>query len=129
MIEIATTEAMKQTDPYLEQFERWIEPSAGQHPAWLYPLRKAGLARFAELGFPTLRDEDWRFTNIAPIAKMPFKPECAWIKSSVARKLGSRSPLPGNVATISILAPPLVLCVSMTSRKPLVRSITDSMTG
>ena len=41
---------------------------------WLFPLRKAGLARFAELGFPTLRHEDWRFTNVAPIAKLPFKP-------------------------------------------------------
>jgi Fe-S cluster assembly protein SufD len=26
------------------------------------------------LGLPTLRDEDWRFTNVAPIAKLPFKP-------------------------------------------------------
>jgi Fe-S cluster assembly protein SufD len=45
--------------------------SAG-HPRWLLPLRKAGLARFAELGFPTLNDEDWRFTNIGPIAQLPF---------------------------------------------------------
>ena len=26
-----------------------------------------GRARFAELGFPTPRDEDWRFTPIKPI--------------------------------------------------------------
>src|SRR5438876_11705616 len=74
MIEIATKEVVKQTDPYVEQFERWIEPSAGQNPPWLFPIRKAGLARFAELGFPTLKDEDWRFTNVAPIVKLPFKP-------------------------------------------------------
>src|SRR5260221_14524402 len=73
MIETLPKEAMK-PDPYLEQFARWIEPSAGQHPSWLFPLRKAGLARFAELGFPTLQDEDWRFTNLAPITKLPFKP-------------------------------------------------------
>jgi len=36
-------------------------------------LRKAALKRFTELGFPTLRHEDWRFTNVAPIAKIPFK--------------------------------------------------------
>src|SRR5256714_5062381 len=74
MIEIATKEVMKQTDPYVEQFERWIEPSAGQNPSWLFPLRKAGLASFAERGFPTLKDEDWRFTNVAPIASLPFAP-------------------------------------------------------
>jgi Fe-S cluster assembly protein SufD len=57
---------------HLEQFGRFErEPD---QPAWLLPLRKAGMSRFAELGFPTLRDEDWRFTNVAPIAKLPFKP-------------------------------------------------------
>lgn len=42
-------------------------------PGWLAPLRAAGLAAFTELGFPTLRDEDWRFTNVAPIADLPFQ--------------------------------------------------------
>src|SRR6185436_16821974 len=45
-----------------------------RNPSWVFPLRQAGLAKFAELGFPTLKDEDWRFTNIAPLAKLPFKP-------------------------------------------------------
>ncbi|PYK97765.1 MAG: Fe-S cluster assembly protein SufD, partial [Verrucomicrobia bacterium] len=60
--------------PYLAKFEELNAPTAGRHPSWLFPLRKAGLARFAELGFPTLKDEDWRFTNVAPITKLPFKP-------------------------------------------------------
>ena len=51
-----------------------VSRSEPQQPAWLLPLRKAGMARFAELGFPTLHDEDWRFTNVAPLAKLPFKP-------------------------------------------------------
>jgi len=63
---------MKETDPYLEKFE-WFETQTGR-PAWLSALRKTGMARFAEIGFPTLRHEDWRFTNVAPIANLPFKP-------------------------------------------------------
>jgi len=63
---------MKATDPHLEKFERFEKET--QQPAWLFPLRKAGIARFAELGFPTLEQEDWRFTNVAPIANLPFKP-------------------------------------------------------
>jgi Fe-S cluster assembly protein SufD len=63
---------MKETDQYQEAFER-LEAQAGQ-PAWVFPLRKAGIARFAEQGFPTLQQEDWRFTNVAPIAKLPFRP-------------------------------------------------------
>jgi Fe-S cluster assembly protein SufD len=62
----------KETDPYLEKFERF-ETQTNQ-PAWLFPLRKAGMTSFTEQGFPTLQDEDWRFTNVAPIAKLPFKP-------------------------------------------------------
>src|SRR5262249_52529051 len=53
-------------------FERF-EGQTGQ-PAWLFPLRKAGISSFAEQGFPTLKDEDWRFTNVAPIAQLPFTP-------------------------------------------------------
>src|SRR5438552_18529944 len=63
---------MKEIEQHLEKFER-LEKQAKQ-PAWVFPLRKAGMARFAEMGFPTLQDEDWRFTNVAPLAKLPFKP-------------------------------------------------------
>ena len=47
--------------------------AAPHQPKWLLPLRKAGMAGFAELGFPKLSDEDWRFTNVAPIAQLPFQ--------------------------------------------------------
>jgi Fe-S cluster assembly protein SufD len=63
---------MKETEPHLEQFERFENEE--KHPSWVFPLRKAGMARFAEQGFPTINDEDWRFTNVSPIAKLPFKP-------------------------------------------------------
>lgn len=57
---------------YLDKFERL--GSAADAPAWLTSLREAGIARFGECGFPTVRDEDWRFTNLAPLAKLPFRP-------------------------------------------------------
>ncbi|HEX4264868.1 MAG TPA: Fe-S cluster assembly protein SufD [Verrucomicrobiae bacterium] len=60
------------TNPYLKNFERFEKQT--NQPAWLFPLRKAGISSFAEQGFPTLKDEDWRFTNVAPIARLPFKP-------------------------------------------------------
>ncbi len=57
-------------EPIVKQFSA-VE--AAIQPKWLLPVRKAGISRFAELGFPTLRDEDWRYTNVAPIAKLEFK--------------------------------------------------------
>ena len=59
------------TEPFLKSFGHFKSTSK---PAWLLPLRKAGMARFTELGFPTTHDEDWRFTNVTPLAKLPFKP-------------------------------------------------------
>src|SRR5262245_49762085 len=56
---------------HLEKFARF---ERSIRPGWLLPLRKAGLARFADLGFPTTNQEDWRFTNVAPIARLPFHP-------------------------------------------------------
>jgi Fe-S cluster assembly protein SufD len=80
MLETPPELVSKLMDPFLGAFERHVEPGAGRHPSWLYPLRKSGLARFAELGFPTVRHEDWRFTNITPITRLPFHPvfEAGW---------------------------------------------------
>jgi Fe-S cluster assembly protein SufD len=57
--------------PFLENFSRL---ESALQPSWLLPLRKAGIACFAKLGFPTLQDEDWRFTSIAPLAGLPLQP-------------------------------------------------------
>ncbi len=72
MVHIQPEAIMKETEPHQRKFE-WFEKHA-QKPSWLFPLRKAGMARFAELGYPTLQNEDWRFTNTAPLVKLPFKP-------------------------------------------------------
>lgn len=68
------TVAIESTDTYLSAFEDFERSRAAKDPAWLAPIRKAGIARFAELGFPTPRHEDWRFTNLAPLLRMPFVP-------------------------------------------------------
>src|SRR5437868_338130 len=31
------------------------------------------MRRFAQLGFPTTRDEEWKFTSVTPIARIPFR--------------------------------------------------------
>ncbi len=59
------------TELLVQQFS---QAEVAAQPQWLLPLRKAGIASFADQGFPTLSDEDWRFTNVAPIAKLNFRP-------------------------------------------------------
>lgn len=36
-------------------------------------IREEARRRFAELGYPTTHDEDWRFTSVAPIARTNFE--------------------------------------------------------
>ena len=37
-------------------------------PPWLEPIRSSAIDRFQELGFPTRKREDWKYTNVANIA-------------------------------------------------------------
>ena len=58
-------------------FERFAELTASRHgrePSWLGGIRRAAIDRFGDLGFPTTHHEEWRFTNVAPIARTAFRP-------------------------------------------------------
>jgi len=68
---MANDKSTNAVEPIVKQFNG--TESASQ-PKWLAPLRKAGITRFSELGFPTLHHEDWRFTNVAPIEKLLLMP-------------------------------------------------------
>ena len=67
-----TPKANNGTEQIVGKFADFAANAVG--PKWLAPLRKAGLASFADQGFPTLHDEDWRFTNVSPVAKLNFHP-------------------------------------------------------
>jgi Fe-S cluster assembly protein SufD len=41
---------------------------------WLELVRSSAMERFEQLGFPTVHDEDWKYTNLAPLAKQSFVP-------------------------------------------------------
>ncbi len=46
-------------------------------PGWLAPIRRAAIERFAELGFPTRKNESWKYTSTAPIAQAALDPSPA----------------------------------------------------
>lgn len=61
------------TDFYRSEFLRRERELAGSDQSWLRNLRKEAMTRFAEVGFPTTRHEEWKYTNIAPLVKLPFR--------------------------------------------------------
>jgi Fe-S cluster assembly protein SufD len=85
-------EVMEEKNSYLSDFEA-LEASLGGKPSWLRTLQRAAILRFAELGFPTTRHEDWKYTSVAPITRTVFKPAGFESNGLGARKLRDVSPL------------------------------------
>jgi Fe-S cluster assembly protein SufD len=56
-------------DLYVADFEK-----SGKALPGFPELRRKAIEKFAERGFPTGREEAWRFTDVTPIAEVPFKP-------------------------------------------------------
>jgi Fe-S cluster assembly protein SufD len=62
------TQVAEKLQPWLGAIEE--RPKGG--PRWLQDLRERGSERFAALGFPSVREEEWRFTPVTPIASGEF---------------------------------------------------------
>ncbi len=112
-------------DSYLDAFSRLRERNAAE-PRWLQSLREDAFARFCQAGFPTTKDEDWRFTNVSAIAQTSFSaaPDCrhqleqrdlepyfipgaacrlVFINGRFAPQFSDTSALPGNVKAGGLL--------------------------
>lgn len=71
--QLAETTAREAKEHFLALWSEWEKRNGEAVPPWLRRLKKAAIARFSELGFPGARNEDWRFTNLAPVIKGRFK--------------------------------------------------------
>ena len=63
------TSVAEDREAYRESFERFAAAHAASDPEWLRERRTAAIARAIEKGLPTARDEAWRHTPTAPLAK------------------------------------------------------------
>ncbi|MEP7273271.1 MAG: Fe-S cluster assembly protein SufD [Acidobacteriota bacterium] len=63
----------KEKDSFLSAIEELKKARTGLDPAWLERLRVEAGSRVEVLDFPTTRDEEWRYTNIAPLLKLPLQ--------------------------------------------------------
>ena len=68
-------------------------PSFSGESGWLATLRREAFGRFEALGFPTAKDEAWRYTGLQPIT------EVAWRRGMSAARLVK--PLPSGVRRLA----------------------------
>jgi len=66
-------DVMEQHETYLASFRERNAALDEREPGWLTAIRREAIEAFADLGFPTVHDEDWRYTNVAPITRTPFQ--------------------------------------------------------
>jgi len=48
--------------------------SGGQGSAWFDRLRENAMARFDEVGMPSVEQEDWKYTNLTALGRIDFDP-------------------------------------------------------
>ncbi len=68
------TELVRRENSYRQAFLELQERRDGESVAWLERLRAGAMERFDESGFPSVKDEEWKYTNVAAIAAVDFQP-------------------------------------------------------
>ncbi len=67
------TQVAREKEKYFSAYKLLAQAREGRDPAWLMNLRERAGAAFESLDFPTTRDEEWKYTNVAPILKTPYR--------------------------------------------------------
>jgi Fe-S cluster assembly protein SufD len=80
---------------FLDDYRRLHADLAGADRPWLATLRQQAIDRFAEIGFPAVKNEDWKYTSVTPILRQRFEPSVRLPMRSVDKALAaalSRAP-------------------------------------
>lgn len=68
------TQIAKEKSTYRDAFQTLRAQQGLDGAAWITRLRESAIASFEQLGFPTTDEEEWKYTNVALIAKADFAP-------------------------------------------------------
>ncbi len=60
-------------EPWVEATRARVAAIAGSTPDWLAAIRTRAVGQFAAAGFPTRKDEEWRYTSVREIAEGPYR--------------------------------------------------------
>jgi Fe-S cluster assembly protein SufD len=70
---VTPTARTASTATVAELLSRLGFPPSGPGPAWLTQARHASVEWATMRGFPTLKDEDWKYTRLGPLLDVPFE--------------------------------------------------------
>src|ERR1700704_628522 len=67
-------ELVKEDSSYRTAFRQISERHGADEPSWLQNLRDNSFDQFERGGFPSLKQEEWKYTNVTAIARANFAP-------------------------------------------------------
>lgn len=90
MARIQTNQTQGAVTRYEEAFAQFERDHSA--PAWLQAKRREAIATFSRLGFPTVRDEEWKYTDITPAANLVATPIFQFELNGAAAKVRTQLP-------------------------------------
>jgi Fe-S cluster assembly protein SufD len=89
-------------DTWVDKFKAFEKGLNGESTSPVHGLRRKALTSLQDLGFPTTKHEEWRFTNISPIVKTQFAVPPPYLSGSVPAVEVRKLVLPGFEGTVLV---------------------------
>lgn len=123
-----STEIVKEANRYETAFNQATQERGADEPPWLQSLRENSFDQFEQAGFPNVKQEEWKYTNVSSIARTNFAPvlvcngtaltkengltpfiyeearhsRLVFVNGMFRQDLSSRSALPDNVVAMDL---------------------------
>src|SRR5437773_9432399 len=68
------SQLVKPESKYQLAFRNLQSSFSDSQVSWLERLRARAMDRFEEVGLPSVREEEWKYTNLAALAKLDLDP-------------------------------------------------------
>ena len=127
----STLTATTEKDAWLAEFNRQEKDLARHGRPAIQRLRRSAIARFDELGFPTARTEDWRFTSVGPLVRTAFQPATPGPHGLAVGRLAHVAGMDAPCRLVFVngfYSPDLSSLPALPSIKPAVTSMAASIT-
>ena len=91
-------QSTKEENAYATAFREAMRQRATVEPSWLRQLREESFDKFESSGFPAVQLEEWKYTNVAAIARTRFlpvmarngvRPDTDWLTSFAYEETGN----------------------------------------
>jgi len=86
-----STELVKEPSRYEAAFRQARQDPGAGEPSWLQNLRENSFDQFEQAGFPSIKQEEWKYTNVTAIARADFAPVPASNGTALAKQDGLAS--------------------------------------